>query len=80
MVFTSKNGIDAFFTNLKASGLDTRSLGDCKIAAIGEKTANYLLSYGIMADLVPGNYHSEELSKELQNVVESTDVVWQIRA
>ena len=39
LLFTSKNGIDAFIASLRASLLDARSLSNCRIATIGDKTA-----------------------------------------
>ncbi len=35
VVFTSRNGVDAFFELLSASGKDARAFGDAKVAAIG---------------------------------------------
>ncbi len=65
LVFTSRHGVDAFFGNLKESGLDVRCLSDCKIAAVGGKTAETLKNYGINADLIPDKFDSETLSKAL---------------
>jgi uroporphyrinogen III methyltransferase/synthase len=39
--------------------MDSRSLGNCKVCAVGPKTAASLNAYGIKADLVPQNYKAE---------------------
>lgn len=69
MVFTSKNGVNAFFENLFANGLDVRALAGCKIASIGDKTSELLRSYGLCADLEPEEFHSGALAKELKKVL-----------
>jgi uroporphyrinogen III methyltransferase / synthase len=53
VVFTSRNGVDAFFDALGASGKDARAFGDVKVAAIGPKTAAALTVRGIRVDFVP---------------------------
>ena len=69
LVFTSKNGVNAFFESLFASGLDVRALAGCKIASIGDKTSELLRSYGLRADLEPEEFHSGALAKELKKVL-----------
>ena len=65
LVFTSRNGVDAFFDRLGELGRDARALGDVKLAAIGPKTAEALASRGLRADLVPGTYVAEAVAEEL---------------
>jgi uroporphyrinogen III methyltransferase/synthase len=61
-VFTSANGVDAFFTRgLHARGLDGRALAGLKIAAIGPGTAAALERFGLRADLVPERFVAESL-------------------
>ncbi|MBN2315733.1 MAG: uroporphyrinogen-III C-methyltransferase [Sedimentisphaerales bacterium] len=72
LIFTSSNGVRFFFTRLHRNGLDTRALGAMKVAAIGKATAQQLMNYGILADLVPEWESSagllEEFSKlDMQN-------------
>lgn len=69
LLFTSKHGVDAFFENLDASGLDVRNLAGISIAAIGSKTAEHLRAYGIHADFVPEVYNSDAFAEELQKLV-----------
>jgi uroporphyrinogen III methyltransferase / synthase len=80
LIFTSQNGVDAFFALLGARGLDARTIGATKVAAIGERTAARLLARGINADLVPETYVSEELARELIARSQSGDRVLLYRA
>ncbi|MCI9136311.1 MAG: hydroxymethylbilane synthase [Lachnospiraceae bacterium] len=80
MIFTSKNGVNAFFENLFVSGLDIRSLAGAKIAAIGDKTSELLRSYGINADLIPKEFHSDAFAEELRKVLHGEEIVWYFKA
>ncbi|MBV9718896.1 MAG: uroporphyrinogen-III C-methyltransferase [Candidatus Eremiobacteraeota bacterium] len=62
VIFTSQNGVDFFFAQLRARRADARALGGAKVAAIGERTANRLREYGVNADLVPDVFVSEEMA------------------
>lgn len=64
-VFTSRNGVDAFFDVLSELGRDARAFGDVKIAAIGPKTAEALAARGIRVDLVPPTFVNEAVAAEL---------------
>ncbi len=62
LVFTSANGVEAFFDRgLARAGLDTRALGELRVAAIGPGTATALERRGIRADLVPERFVAEAL-------------------
>lgn len=61
ILFTSVNGVESFFEALTGTGGDSRSLGPCRVAAIGSATAEALLSRGISADLVPERFTSDAL-------------------
>jgi uroporphyrinogen III methyltransferase / synthase len=63
IVFTSRNGVDAFFERLSALGRDARALHAAKIAAIGEGTAQRLATHGLHADCVPETYIGEEVAR-----------------
>ncbi len=65
VVFTSRNGVDAFFDILGASGRDARAFGDAKVAAIGPKTAAALTAHGIRVDFVPDTYVNEAVAEGL---------------
>ena len=61
VIFTSANGVEAFFSRIRALDLDSRVFGGVKIGAIGPATAAALAGRGIKADLVPSEYVSESL-------------------
>ncbi len=61
VIFTSTNGVDAFFGRVGALGKDARSLGRVRLAAVGPATAAALATHGIVADLVPDAYTGEGL-------------------
>jgi uroporphyrinogen III methyltransferase/synthase len=75
LVFTSGNGVRHFLDRLEAVGLDLRTLGGVKIAAIGPATAEALRSYRLRADLVPESYRSEALAEALQPLVQGQNVL-----
>lgn len=56
LVFTSVNGVDAFFKRLTG---DARALAGMLIAAIGPATAKRLAQHGIVADVMPDEYRGE---------------------
>jgi uroporphyrinogen III methyltransferase/synthase len=62
VVFTSANGVDAFFDRgLAPAGLDARALAPVRIAVIGPGTAVALDRRGLRADLVPERFVAESL-------------------
>src|SRR3954466_16182052 len=61
LVFTSTNGVAAFFERLFASGKDVRALAGIRIACVGETTAASLRARGIAPDLVPDKFMSAAL-------------------
>ena len=80
LVFTSRNGAEAFFKSFRESGLDVRSLAGCRIAAIGGRTAEVLKNYGLYADLIPDVFHSDALAEALKKRLEKSDKVWYLKA
>jgi uroporphyrinogen III methyltransferase/synthase len=62
VVFTSANGVEAFFgRGLAPRGADARSLAGSRVAAIGPGSADALRRQGISADLVPERFVAESL-------------------
>jgi uroporphyrinogen III methyltransferase/synthase len=62
LVFTSANGVAAFFDRgLHPAGLDARALAPVRVAAIGPGTADALARRGVRADLVPERFVAESL-------------------
>ncbi len=62
VVFTSTNGVAAFFDRgLAPAGRDARALAGVRVAAIGPGTARELAERGVRADLVPERFVAEAL-------------------
>ncbi|RAP31982.1 hypothetical protein DID75_05555 [Candidatus Marinamargulisbacteria bacterium SCGC AG-410-N11] len=59
IIFSSVNGVHSFMKALLSSGLDSRSLNQKIIIAVGPKTADTLKTYGILADYIPSRYSGE---------------------
>lgn len=73
LLFTSQRGVDGFFYNLALQHLDTRALGECMVASVGEATANRLGYYGISPDFVPNVHNGYRLAEELYQKVGNAD-------
>jgi len=67
LIFTSTNGVKFFFERLTHKGKDARALAGCKVAAVGDTTANDLRAHGIVADLVPDKFISTALLPLLES-------------
>ncbi len=65
VVFTSVNGVDAFFGRLSS---DARALATARVAAIGPATAARLKCHGIIADAMPSTYRGEAVFEEMERV------------
>ena len=61
IVFTSPNGVDAFFDLFYKLYKDARSIGGARIAAIGPGTAKKINEYRITVDVLPEEYVAESL-------------------
>jgi uroporphyrinogen III methyltransferase / synthase len=66
IIFTSVNGVDAFFGALDNLGLDTRHLAGARVCAIGPATAGCLKSNGLVADLIPPRFRAESIVETLE--------------
>jgi uroporphyrinogen III methyltransferase/synthase len=67
-LFTSMNGVAAFFSRLKDLNLDTRIFKGIKVGAIGPATAALLEQKGIIPDFCPVSYSSEGIITGLQTI------------
>lgn len=65
LVFTSVNGVDAFFDMFYRLYDDSRSIGNVKIAAIGPATARRIKDFHLAVDLQPKEFVSEAIIDEL---------------
>lgn len=80
LVFTSANGVDAFFGRLRESNIDLRQFFHCRFAVIGAATEKKLRQYGIQADLCPQEYTGEALGKALLETVMPGTPVYLLRS
>jgi len=65
LVFSSANGVDIFFDELRRHGKDARALGRARVCAIGPATAMQLAHHGVHADLVPERFLAEGVVEAL---------------
>jgi len=71
LVFTSINGVTAFFQRMQQLRVDIRSLKDVKICAIGPKTRAELERIGLIIDYVPEKYTSQDLVDGLRSILKA---------
>jgi len=67
-IFTSANAVSFFFDRITAKGLDSRAFGNCRICAVGPKTAALLAAKGIRADMIPADYKAEGVVEEFKKI------------
>jgi uroporphyrinogen III methyltransferase/synthase len=79
LIFTSKNAVEAFFSQFYETGHDARFLCNTKIAAVGEQTARQLKKYGIFADFIPTESNGKALGDELFRMVGNTASICYIK-
>ena len=80
VVFTSANGVEAFFDRMKELGRDARQFGGANVASIGPATSAALAKRGVIADLVPREYVAESLLESLAERVRPGDKILLPRA
>ena len=66
VIFTSVNGVEAFFQRLYALKRDARWLSNIRIGVIGSATASALEQRGLRVDCTPKKYTSKGLLAEFQ--------------
>jgi uroporphyrinogen III methyltransferase/synthase len=66
IVFTSPNGVDAFFEMFFKLYDDAREIGGAKIAAIGPSTAQRVRDFHLHVDLQPEEFVAEAIVREFQ--------------
>jgi uroporphyrinogen III methyltransferase/synthase len=66
LVFTSANGVDAFFQMFFKLYDDIRSIGNVKIAAIGPATGQRVKDFGLTVDLQPEEFVAESIVSAFQ--------------
>ena len=65
LVFTSPNGVSAFFAALDAAGKDCRALHQAKVATIGPATGQAVAQRGVKPDVVARTFVAEGLLEAL---------------
>jgi len=68
IIFTSANGVRAFFQRLRDLGRDVRDLKGIGLCAIGPVTASIIGDLGIRVDIVPDEYISEGVVRAFQGI------------
>ena len=78
IIFSSPNGVDAFFTMFYKLYSDARSIGGAKIACIGPGTAEKVKEYHLAVDLMPDKYVAEGLVEKFRKdeSIEHLKVLW----
>ncbi|MBI3329777.1 MAG: uroporphyrinogen-III synthase [Nitrospinae bacterium] len=65
LVFTSVNGVQAFFLRFEQLGRRLVELQGLKLCAIGPETAKHLRAHGVQVDVVPAEYRAEAVVEAL---------------
>jgi uroporphyrinogen III methyltransferase/synthase len=77
LVFSSPNGVERFFDAFFAAFKDARSLGNPKIAVIGQGTAKKVAEYRFAVDLIPERFVAEGLIEAFEKEsIENLTVLW----
>ena len=75
LVFTSDNGVRAFFSGLLNKQCDIRSCKNARILAIGPKTRAAPMAHGVTPDLMPEVATSEGVIATLKQTLSTRDHV-----
>lgn len=77
LIFTSPNGVEHFFDAFFKAFDDARSLGNPRIAAIGNGTAQKIREYRFAVDLIPERFVAEGLIEAFKKEnVENLTMLW----
>ncbi len=68
VVFTSPNGVTAFFDALIAAFEDIRALGNARLAAVGPATAARIREYRVRVDVIPEQYVGKSVAQAIAKV------------
>ena len=80
ILFTSSNGVDIFFEQIKRYGIDIRSLYNKKICVIGSGSGEALNKYGVNADFIPSKFDSKSFLDEILQKLDKDSKVLMLRA
>jgi uroporphyrinogen III methyltransferase/synthase len=68
LILTSTNAVRFFFDRLETLGFDARAVGNCKICAVGPKTAEAIRKFGVRPDLIPADYKAEGVIADFKHL------------
>lgn len=80
IVFTSPNGVELFFKQIKSSLIDYRHFANVKFAVVGDGTAETLKNNGFIADYKPNKFTTKSLGEGLSDIVLPNETVLLLRA
>ncbi|AOT72395.1 uroporphyrinogen-III C-methyltransferase [Geosporobacter ferrireducens] len=80
IIFTSVNGVQAFFDRMKKLHFDIRLLHGAKLCAIGPATAKALEDMGFTIEYIPEEYKAEGIIEGLEEKIKEGDQVLLPRA
>ena len=80
ILFTSSNGVNIFFEQIKKYGIDIRSLYNKKICVIGSGSGEALNKYGVNADFIPSRFDSKSFLDEILPQLDKSSKVLMLRA
>jgi uroporphyrinogen III methyltransferase/synthase len=80
LIFTSVNGVEAFFRELDAQDGDIRRLAGIELAAIGPATGDALAMRGLRGTVISEEYRAEGIVFALQGKIMPGDEVLLVRA
>ena len=80
ILFTSSNGVDIFFEQIKRYGIDIRSLYNKKICVIGSGSGEALNKYWVNADFIPSKFDSKSFLNEILPKLDKDSKVLMLRA
>lgn len=70
VMFTSPNGVEAFFREFFRQHRDVREIGPVRIAAVGQGTAAKIREYRLDVDFIPKEFTTEALLREFRKEVD----------
>ena len=70
VLFTSPNGVEAFFQAFFAAHKDLREIGGVKIGAVGQATAEKVNAFHLEVDFLPKEFTTDGLLREFRAAVD----------
>lgn len=80
VVFTSANGVETFFDEIKELRKDIRDFAHVHFAVIGDGTKKALEDHSIYSDFIPTAYSSKDMAEAMVPLMKENDRVLMLRA